>query len=440
MQRFCASDQRRGRVYLGVTSRVCMTSFLRRHPFATIVVIAAALRLGAAIELDRYVQRQHPPRRFLIEGDANGYWELARSVASGEGYMIGNRQVLRMPGFPLLLAAARVVAGDSVLAARLVLATIGAIGCGLVFLLGRSLFDERTGWLAGLWTSVSPTLVAFSPLILTETTFATCLTLSLLLLQHTHKRLRQQQPAVRPAILTGLAVGLATSIRPTWLLAAPAFLLALFWQHRTRPALFAGLGICLVTLLSLLPWGLRNQAATGRFVLTTLWAGPSLYDGLRVGATGESDMTFVETDGRFAEQGEVEANRYYTQRALEFVRQHPKEVAVLALRKLARFWSPLPNAAQFQSPLPMLACLLSFLPLIFFAVRGLWAAFDNPWAIAVCAGPVLYFSALHMIFVGSLRYRLPAEYPLSVLAAWGVTQTPWLKIPSRVKPSQAGAS
>ena len=41
------------------------------------------------------------------------------------------------------------------------------------------------------------------------------------------------------------------------------------------------------------------------------------------------------------------------------------------------------------------------------------------WSLTL--GPILYFSLIHMIFVSSLRYRLPAEYPLCVLSAVGLT-------------------
>jgi hypothetical protein len=36
--------------------------------------------------------------------------------------------------------------------------------------------------------------------------------------------------------------------------------------------------------------------------------------------------------------------------------------------------------------------------------------------------PALYFTAVHALSVGSLRYRVPAEPPLAVLAAAGAAR------------------
>jgi hypothetical protein len=58
------------------------------------------------------------------------------------------------------------------------------------------------------------------------------------------------------------------------------------------------------------------------------------------------------------------------------------------------------------------------------------------WTIALTAGPILYFTLLHMVFVSSLRYRLPAEYPLLVLAAAGV-EAVWMKWRSRKRPEDS---
>jgi hypothetical protein len=38
----------------------------------------------------------------------------------------------------------------------------------------------------------------------------------------------------------------------------------------------------------------------------------------------------------------------------------------------------------------------------------------------LAAGPILFLGAVHAVFIGSVRYRLPAEYPLLTLAALGL--------------------
>ncbi|MEO1978940.1 MAG: hypothetical protein ABGZ24_00305, partial [Fuerstiella sp.] len=64
---------------------------------------ALILRVIMAFVVERHVQSAGRP--FLIDGDAIGYWELAEKIAAGEDYVVYDRHVLRMPGFPLLLAA-----------------------------------------------------------------------------------------------------------------------------------------------------------------------------------------------------------------------------------------------------------------------------------------------------------------------------------------------
>jgi hypothetical protein len=169
-----------------------------------------------------------------------------------------------------------------------------------------------------------------------------------------------------------------------------------------------------------LPWGLRNQAVTGHFTLTTFWVGPSLYDGLNPQATGDSDMRFFDEENLLARMSEYEMDREYRRRAWQFAAEHPGRTVELMAIKLWRYLSPWPNARQFQSLTIRLVASGSFLALLIPALAGTWQMRNRPLVLAFTWGPLLYFAAIHLWFVGSIRYRLPAEYPLAVLSGAGM--------------------
>ena len=90
------------------------------------------------------------------------------------------------------------------------------------------------------------------------------------------------------------------------------------------------------------------------------------------------------------------------------------------MKKQQRYWSLVPNASQFQNVWLQIGVGLTVVPLFLFGLYGIWLSRRDLRLIAIAAGPVLLFASLHLLFVGSLRYRLPAEYPLAILAAIGV--------------------
>lgn len=396
--------------------------------FWILLAIALVLRLGLAFEVQRRVS-QTPGRLCLIEGDAEGYWELAGKIVALKTYSIHDppRFALRMPGFPLLLAIPRALFGDNAFPARLVLACVGTLACALTYFLGKELSGPAVGCWAMAYTTLSPTMLIFSVMFLSETAFAAALLGSLIAVARLSKHISEPGTTGRQlafvSLVTGLLIGVATYMRPTWLLIGPGVsaLVILLGRSPLRSRFASAILVCVGLALCMAPWTIRNWLVTGHAIPTTLWVGPSLYDGLNPTANGQSDMTFFDNEQLMKSMSEYDMDQEYRRRAWAFAAANPAKAVWLAGVKQLHYWNPSPNSAQFRSPILSVVAWVAYLPLISLALFGAWVSRKNSWLLIITAVPILYFAGLHLLFVGSLRYRLPAEYPLAVLAAVGLT-------------------
>ncbi len=411
-----------------------------RSRLRVLLAVSLLLRILAAFAVDYYVRGEG--REFLVEGDANGYWQLAQKIHAGEDFSIHSppRHVLRVPGFPVLLACSIGLFGDSILAARLVLAAIGAACCWLTYVLGRRLSGESTGFWAALFVALNPIHVGNSVLILSETWFAFWMLLSLIALNQLIRAIAFRNHDTRSAdqrrrrilrlsiaaVLVGSSIGLTVMVRPgflPWLAVVWLVVLLKGLREKFSVALSLRVGVCVLVggscLLVMLPWAARNFRVTGHWVLTSLWSGPSMYDGLNPNADGSSDMRFFDDENVMSTMSEFEMNRHYKQRAIDYAMKNPGHAIRLAFSKAGRYLSPVPNFAKGRGWVAWSVCVVLWSLLL----AGLFVgAMNRPFDIdflVITAGPLLLFLLVHMVFVGSVRYRLPLEFPLSVLAANG---------------------
>jgi hypothetical protein len=179
--------------------------------------------------------------------------------------------------------------------------------------------------------------------------------------------------------------------------------------------------------LCMAPWWIRNAKLTGHFVATTLQVGASLYDGLNPAADGSSNMNFVprfEAEERAAEKDASSTDTFeyrlegrMTKAATDWARENPRRVLELAVVKLARIWNVWPNEPALRRWPIALVVMASYVPLLCLSVAGVWRYRHYAWPTALCWLPAIYFTLLHMIFVGSIRYREPAMLALLPLAA-----------------------
>ncbi|MBW8886088.1 MAG: glycosyltransferase family 39 protein, partial [Planctomycetia bacterium] len=288
--------------------------------------------------------------------------------------------------------------------------------------------------LAAAIAAVYPEAIAAGVFVLSEAPFTPLMMLHLTLWMLAWRSTKTNDLAGW-SIIAGIAAGLATLMRPSWLLFIPfAGSVALITSRERRKHL-AIVAVMLVGLcVTMLPWWVRNYRVAGRFVPTSLQVGASLYDGINPTATGASDMSFV---GQFvADQRAADAqpdadrgglfedrlDRRLRNAALAWARANPSRVLALAATKFARIWSFVPNANEFQNRWLRLILAATYTPVICLALVGAWRFARRDWPYLLCILPAIYFTLLHVIFVSSIRYRQPAMLPLIVLVAGAAMQ------------------
>ena len=388
---------------------------------APILAAGLALRVAAAFVVQGYADRLGKPCLF---GDTTIYWSLARSIREGMPFVVDQSGVphyaLRTPGYPAFLAACQALFGERFLPVRLVQAALGTLGIYFVYrLVDRAMPGRRAAIVAALLAAVEPYGIGLGALILSEGVFVPLMLAGLWGLAVLWPRGDEPVPRhwAAVAIGTGAVHGAAILVRPSWALMVP-LLLAAWVVGRGRGAIRGAVLVAVASAAVMMPWWVRNYRIFGRFVPTALWVGPSLYDGLSPTATGASDMDFlIEPDIIGLDESAQDAT--LRRRAVDFARTHPGRAIALAAIKAARFWSPWPNAETLRSPAAAWASAIVTLPLFALTAIGAWDRRRDGRALVLLLGPLVYFMALHMVFVSSIRYRIPGFLPALGLAAVG---------------------
>lgn len=359
----------------------------------------------------------------------------------------------RTPGYPLFLAAC----GANVTVARLLQALIGTSTVLGVFLLARRWLGRPASLCAAALLAINPYLIYFSGLILSETLYTSMLLWGMVLISMAGRG--QEDGAVNQTPSFGrfhlsywtaaglLVTALAVLVRPSGLLLPVVLGAAAPWVNRSgvgtyplggadqacarkhhlfRLIPYGVLYACtagLLTFIVLLPWAARNRIVLGKWIGTTTNGGITLYDGFNPAATGASDQTFVQKmpQVRYPRMNETSRSAYFAALARQWALAHPWKVVKLTAAKIARTWSPIPLSNEYGGRwLYVLVGAIFAVPLDLLILLGL-ANRRLPWAVkAFVLLPALYFTVVHGLFVGSLRYRMPAEGPMAVLGGCGL--------------------
>lgn len=352
-----------------------------------------------------------------LSPDTFDWMGTAWSVASGEGY--GNSW--RPPGFVFFLAAIFKAFGRSVLAVQVFQCLIGAATVLFSFHIGRRLFGPVTGALAGLLLSFYPYLLSYTREPLSETFLTFVISAAMLRIV-----IAAGEPSTRNFILAGAAIGLAGLTKSTIL---PSLALAgcwLWWQTgKFRAALIAGL--CAAAVIA--PWSLRNRLAySGDYVMpvSTPWQslyGASCDEALWQETAGSFDrpMDPKMTEPAIPKDWEYlmtlpvpERDRICKEKALSWIKANPDKFTYLLWKRFLHFWRLYPMMAYPWQKYAAMATSGVYIPLALLAFVLFWRDFRKT---SLFAAVFASFTLVHIFFVTTLRYRVPVDPYIVILAA-----------------------
>jgi hypothetical protein len=384
--------------------------------------------------------------------DALYYATQAQTIADGDWFHHPDHPREAADHAPLTSisqAPVALVFGKSVLAQRMAQAVYGTLAVVAIALLARRvagatggrLGGDRVGLFAGGIAAVYPNLWANDGVIMAETLTALFVALLLWAVYGFLDR-----PGYDRAALVGAIAGVATLARAeVALLALLAFVpvaLRVAWPWTRRLVAIGVVGG--VALLVLAPWTIYNATRFEKPVLISTNDGLTLigancdsqYDGPDPGLWGiECLPPGSFTDDQDRDQSVVNAD--YRHLAFEYIRDNLGDLPRVMAIRVARTWSLYDpafmveyNDSEGREPLVSWLGFVAFWVLVPAAVVGGVLLRRRGRALWPLLATVVVVTITSAAFYGLVRFRVPAEVALVVLAAVAVDEA-WARRPHR---------
>ena len=395
-----------------------------------ILGLALAVRLGAIAVVD-----------FAPVSDPEEYDRHARSIADGQGYPEsryapgGGPSAFRPPLYPYALGAVYAVTGPSLTAGQVAAALAGVVCVGLLGVLAWQLWTRREALLAMGIAAVYPPLVLTNTTLISESLALPLIVGTVVTVVHFRRTL-----AIRWALLAGALLGLAILTRPALIVLAPPLLVGLWLAPRRRSgSVFPAVAALAAAVILIAPWTIRNAVEMDAFVPFTTQTGYLLAgtynDSARLderfpGSHRSANLPELPEYRELLERSELEEPAFSSlleERARDYVSEHlgyvPEVIWWNTLRLFELGGGPdvgrLAYSYQGIGSTPADFSRFSFYVLALLAAAGLALGAARRRDLFVWAIPPLLWLSV-VVISGDLRYRLPIDLFLVLLAAFAV--------------------
>jgi tetratricopeptide (TPR) repeat protein len=373
---------------------------------AIVAVLACVIRLIVAVQVNTLPLSASP------HYDSLEYLNWAHRIAAGDfSWPVAPPHG---PGYPLFLGLILAISRGSMLMIRIVQSGVGGLTCWLAGKTSSAFFGPQAGVATAALLAICSPLIWIDVSIFAEGLFI-CFMTAVLYCTATG----------RNAVVIGLLIGIAALVRPTALVLLPLLLLV-----NARPWRQRALMIGIVVLVSA-PVTILNWRATHAFIPIQAFGGMNFYlgnspfrDGVASARPG-GDWDRIESEAiRRGAKSPADEDRYFTQKTLSEIADHPFLYARLVVRKT--IWTFQNEEIRdthsfyfFRSLVPLL-WLPSFGIILGLAVGGMFFISWTNRGSWVAAGYVVVIAASTIGLVVGSRYRLPVVVGVAILAGSGI--------------------
>jgi len=376
-----------------------MEGLYQRKKVLILFFIALFIRIAFVLTLKN---------RFYFD-DEFEYYRIAQNFLSCSGFIAGEgMKGFRPPLYPLFLSIFYLLRFN-LFGIRIVQCIISAITVVFIYLTGKKLFSERTGLWSGIIASVYPFFIFYNGFLLTETLFIFLTVITI----YSFLTLSERTTS---SIRAGISLAMAGLCRPTMQLYLPVSLIHIAcnkeqWKLKIKKMSL----ILLFFVLTLSPWVIRNYRVFGKFIPGTTMGGRVFWEGNNPYSEGGPCRYFPE---EIEKMPEAERDSAYYKKTVEIIRENPYRFLWLLQNKFKRFWNVVPNALEFTKPLYRMISVMSFGMMLPFFVLGFILTLQYKQALYIHSLIVL-FTTFHILFLASIRYRVPIEPFYIILAVYG---------------------
>jgi 4-amino-4-deoxy-L-arabinose transferase-like glycosyltransferase len=306
--------------------------------------------------------------------------------------------------------------GSNIISIRLFMCFIESLLIAALYLLGRSTTGSpKLGLIAGAIAIVFPTWIVPSGSVMTDIPAAILVTLITWMLIEAHRRRSLSYIAG-----AGVLWGAVTLMRAGSLTYAPGIVLWLLlvmddWKRRVAAIVAVTVPfVCMVA-----PWIIRNVEVHGRWVFSTQ-GGIQLYISNNPETTGilAIDQTRVDSTRAESYRNASEAVRdgLFQAEALAFIREHPSRFVELCFTHFVEFWKLYSPRVPLLNSLVVIASFGVALPFFLIQmIRRGWRRGPEMLFLLL----ILCHTALYTVYGSILRYRIPIEPLIIVMAITG---------------------